>query len=397
MTKAETSIKSDFPIDLERVRELREKMRGKDKSKFKPPRGAVIVEELPTEKVHKRIHDTARQLLTQVEKKSPPEMAIPQRSGNNIIYDEDNDLLLLGEGKSSRALLSLSTSSDVARTMRVLELVHTLVEKDIHATKREIFYNDVNLFKHQTYSDKIIDDIPPLLNTTRDSTHIVASAKGMAIGRLVIRDSGDTIDLTKLGSGGWSITPFLDKIEIAESDAEFILVVEKDAALIRLSEAKWWNKYPCIILTGKGSADIATRSFLRKLVKTLKIPAFALMDSDPYGSYIYSVYLRGSKRLSYESPFLATPELKLLGVLSRDLDSYNIPKECWLKMTDKDIKRAKEMLKEPFVQRKKEWAADLKLMIQLKRKAEIQALSSHGFEFLTETYLPQKLSTGDWI
>lgn len=397
MTKAETSIKSDFPINLERVRELREKMRGKDKSKFKPPRGAVIVEELPTEKVHKRIHDTARQLLTQVEKKSPPEMAIPQRSGNNIIYDEENDLLLLGEGKSSRALLSLSTSSDVARTMRVLELVHTLVEKDIHATKREIFYNDVNLFKHQTYSDKIIDDIPPLLNTTRDSTHIVASAKGMAIGRLVIRDSGDTIDLTKLGSGGWSITPFLDKIEIAESDAEFILVVEKDAALIRLSEAKWWNKYPCIILTGKGSADIATRSFLRKLVKTLKIPAFALMDSDPYGSYIYSVYLRGSKRLSYESPFLATPELKLLGVLSRDLDSYNIPKECWLKMTDKDIKRAKEMLKEPFVQRKKEWATDLKLMIQLKRKAEIQALSSHGFEFLTETYLPQKLSTGDWI
>ena len=397
MTKVETSIKSNFPIDLEKVRELRDEMRRKSKSKFKPPKGAVIVEELPTDKVHKRIHETAYQLLEQIEKKTPPEIAIPQRSGNNIIYDEENDLLLLGEGKSSRALLSLSTSSDVARTMRVLELVHTLAEKDIHATKREIFYNDVNLFKHQTYSDKIIDDIPPLLNTTRDSTHIVASAKGMAIGRLVIRDSGDTIDLTKLGSGGWSITPFLDKIEIKESDAEFILVVEKDAALIRLSEARWWNQYPCVILTGKGSADIATRSFLRKLVKTLKIPAFALMDSDPYGSYIYSVYLRGSKRLSYESPFLATPELKLLGVLSRDLDSYNIPRECWLKMTDKDIKRAKEMLKEPFVQRKKEWAADLKLMIQLKRKAEIQALSSHGFEFLTETYLPQKLSTGDWI
>ncbi len=397
MPKTGTVAKSKVPINLEKVRALRDKMREKSKTKFKPPRGAVIVEELATEKVHKRIHEQSRQLLVQIEQKSPPEIAVPQRSGDNIIYDEENDLLLLGEGKSSRALLSLSTSSDVARTMRVLELVHTLVEKDIHATKREIFYNDVNLFKDQINSDKIIDDIPPLLNTTRDSTHIVASAKGMAIGRLVIKDSGDVIDLTKLGSGGWSITPFLDKIEIAESDAEFILVVEKDAALIRLSEAKWWNQYPCIILTGKGSADIATRSFLRKLVKTLKIPAFALMDSDPYGSYIYSVYLRGSKRLSYESPFLATPELKLIGVLSRDLDSYHIPKECWLKMTDKDIKRAKEMLKEPFVQKKEEWATDLKLMIELKRKAEIQALSSHGFEFLTETYLPQKLSTGDWI
>jgi DNA topoisomerase VI subunit A len=133
------------------------------------------------------------------------------------------------------------------------------------------------------------------------------------------------------------------------------------------------------------------------MVKTLKIPAFALMDSDPYGMYIYSVYLRGSKRLSYESPFLATPELKLLGVLSRDLDKYNIPKECWLKMTDKDIKRAKELLKEPFVQKNEQWTEDLKLMIDLKRKAEIQALSSHGFEYLTETYLPQKLTTGDWF
>lgn len=386
-----------FKTDFSRLNELRNKMKEKKRVSFKPPSGAVIVDELPAEDVHRRIHETARQLLMQIKQRSPPVISIPQRGGDNIIYDEDNDLLLLGEKKSTRALLSLATASDAARTMRVLELVHTLVERDIHATKREIFYNDVNLFKDQINSDKIIDDIPPLLNTTRDSTHIVASAKGMAIGRLIIEDSGDKIDLTKLGSGGWSITPFLDKIRVVDSDAEFILVVEKDAALIRLSEAKWWNKYPCIIITGKGSADIATRMFLRKLVKALKLPAFALMDSDPYGSYIYSVYLRGSKRLSYESPFLATPELKLLGVLSRDLDSYNVPKECWLKMTETDIKRAKEMLREPFVQNKREWVEDLKLMIEFKRKAEIQALSSHGFEFLTETYLPQKLASGDWI
>ncbi|MHA1754702.1 MAG: hypothetical protein ACTSYR_04210 [Candidatus Odinarchaeia archaeon] len=384
-------------IISDRLNELKRSMEKKRRIEFKPPKNAVVIKELTANEVHNKIHKIARNILNQIQNYKGPIIHIPQRSASNIIYDETNDLLLLGEQKSSRAFLNLSTSSEFTRTMRILEIIHMLVEKDIHATKREIFYNDVNLFKDQTYSDKIIDDIPPLLKTTRISTHVVASAKGMAIGRLIIRDSGDTIDLTKLGSGGWSITPFLDKIEIKESDAEFILVVEKDAALIRLSEAKWWNKYPCIILTGKGSADIATRAFLRKLVKTLKIPAFALMDSDPYGAYIYSVYLRGSKRLSYETPFLATPELKLLGVLSRDLDKYKIPKACWLKMTDKDITRAKEMLKEPFVNNNKEWANDLKLMIKMKRKAEIQALSSHGFEFLTETYLPEKLSTGDWI
>ncbi|MHA1834550.1 MAG: DNA topoisomerase IV subunit A, partial [Candidatus Baldrarchaeia archaeon] len=144
-------------------------------------------------------------------------------------------------------------------------------------------------------------------------------------------------------------------------------------------------------------ADIATRAFLRKLVKELKIPAFALVDSDPYGHYIFSVYLRGSKKLSYESPFLATPEIKLLGVLSKDLDEFKIPKEVRLPMTKADIERTEQLLKEPFVQRNKKWVRDLELMLERKEKAEIQALASHGFKYLTEQYLPVKIETGDWI
>jgi DNA topoisomerase VI subunit A len=30
-------------------------------------------------------------------------------------------------------------------------------------------------------------------------------------------------------------------------------------------------------------------------------------------------------------------------------------------------------------------------------KAEIQALASKGFEYMSETYLPQKLESADWI
>jgi DNA topoisomerase VI subunit A len=107
--------------------------------------------------------------------------------------------------------------------------------------------------------------------------------------------------------------------------------------------------------------------------------------------------MRGSKRLSYETPFLATPDIKLLGVLTRDLDAYKIPDDCRLKMTKRDIKRTKEMLEEDFVKKNKAWEKDLKLALKRKVKAEIQALSKHGFEFLAESYLPEKLSTGDWI
>jgi len=34
---------------------------------------------------------------------------------------------------------------------------------------------------------------------------------------------------------------------------------------------------------------------------------------------------------------------------------------------------------------------ELELMVQTKEKAEIQALSNFGFQYLTQTYLPLKL------
>ncbi len=357
----------------------------------------VEVMALEAEDTQERLVETASDVLNETMLTGRPAFEIPSRSSDNIVWDEVRDLLLLGMKTINRPYHSLASVVDATRTARVMEIVFELLRSNLHATKREVFYSDVNLFRDQKYSDKIIEDVASMLQATRDSVHIVASARGSAMGRVKIRDGGDLIDLTKMGTGGWAVTPFLDQLEIVESDAEFIIVSEKDAAVMRLAEAKYWNRMPCIVLTGKGSGDIATRAFLKMLVKELEIPAFALVDSDPYGHYIYSVFLRGSKRLSYESPFIATPELKLLGVLSRDLDKFKIPKSVRIPMEPRDIKRVREMLKEPFVRQNKEWVEDLKLMLSLKEKAEIQAFASHSFEYLTDEYLPTKLETGDWI
>ena len=189
----------------------------------------------------------------------------------------------------------------------------------------------------------------------------------------------------------------VDRVEVLESDAEFIMVMEKDAAMMRIIEEKWWKKYPCIALTAEGVGNVATRMFLKKINKELKLPTYCLVDCDPYGHYIYSVYIRGSKRLSYESPFLATPDMHLLGVMTHDLDEYHIDQSCRIPMGKDDIKRLDDMISEDFVQNNPRWKADLELMKKLKIKAEIQALSSHGIEYLTDTYLPNKLYSGDWL
>ena len=44
-----------------------------------------------------------------------------------------------------------------------------------------------------------------------------------------------------------------------------------------------------------------------------------------------------------------------------------------------------------------DWVRELEIMVSTKVKAEIQALSSFGFQYLTSTYLPLKLQEGDWV
>ncbi|MHA1727792.1 MAG: hypothetical protein ACTSWY_03565 [Promethearchaeota archaeon] len=396
-------IKGKFRDDLKieefiHVRELFEKrLTDLNKKEFEIPLNTVKINELHPEGVLERINSIVDQLITQIQNNESPSFNIPSRTAKNIIYDEIQDVLLLGQQIAKKSLLTLTSVQDATRLMKVLEIIYNLLGKRKHMTKREVFYGDVNLFKDQKFSDASIEDASALLKTTRNSTGIVAKARGSAVGRLKLLDGNEIIRLDAQGSGAWQITPMIDRVEIIESDAEFILVLEKDAAMMRIIEEKWWTKYPCIALTAEGVGNVATRMFLKKINKELSLPTFCLVDCDPYGHYIYSVYIRGSKRLSYESPFLATPDMHLLGVLSKDLDEFNIDQSCRIPMTKNDIKRLDDMLKEEFVKKNKRWKEDLELMKKSKMKAEIQALSSHGIEYLTDTYLPNKLFSGDWI
>jgi meiotic recombination protein SPO11 len=86
-----------------------------------------------------------------------------------------------------------------------------------------------------------------------------------------------------------------------------------------LQEDRFYHRYPCIIITAKGQPDIATRMFLKRLKEELKIPVLGLVDSDPYGLKILSVYMSGSKNMSYDSSSLTTPDIKWLGLRPSDL------------------------------------------------------------------------------
>jgi meiotic recombination protein SPO11 len=293
--------------------------------------------------------------------------------------------------------LTPSSVRQLAVLIRVADGIHELLSLGRHSTKRELFYTDVNLFEEQTISDRAIEDLAVTLRTIRNATNIVASAKGKIIGRISFVESGDLIDCSKMGTGGKAITPFQDQIENIDTDAEFVLLVEKDAAFMSLSEAKIYERYPCILMTGIGQPDIATRMMLRKIVNETGLPVFAIMDADPYGLEILRSYTFGSKALGYETPWLVTENMYWLGLRPEDMENYKIPKDVYIPLTEADKKKGKELLEETWLQNKPKWAEQLKLMLKSGVKAEIQALASKGFEYMSEKYLPQKLESADWI
>ena len=63
----------------------------------------------------------------------------------------------------------------------------------------------------------------------------------------------------KWTSGDVAHTIIVLQVDSIQSDALFILLVEKDAAFMRLAEDRFYNSYPCIILTAKGQPDVASR------------------------------------------------------------------------------------------------------------------------------------------
>ncbi|MFX0065963.1 MAG: hypothetical protein ACFFC7_27675 [Candidatus Hermodarchaeota archaeon] len=386
---------SNIPqINLKKVIKLKDSLSGLKRLDF--PDSALIVENLEPEIVLELILEKARSFLVQAVSEGNASFQIPTRSSSNIIYDKGNTLLLQGKEVSDRSFRNLSSCLSVTQMASIMRIISEVLEKNRHLTKRDIYYMDKRLFGNdQGTSDSLIEDLALMLGVTRMSLRVIASAKGLVVGNVSFLEDGDPIDCRKVGRSK-SITPALDTVKDFESDAEFVLVVEKDAVFQQLSDVRFYREVPCIIITGKGQPDLATRMFVHRLRYELGLPIFGLMDADPYGLDILRVYTMGSKSLSFETPKLAVTDMKWLGVLPSDISRFNLSPSVLLNMTDQDMKRGNDMKKEIFIQSRSRWIEEIDVMLKTKKKAEIEALTSRGLDFMTEEYLPEKLEQGLW-
>ncbi|HEY6005821.1 MAG TPA: DNA topoisomerase IV subunit A [Anaeromyxobacter sp.] len=353
-----------------------------------------------------KIENLAESVLKATKGGKNPFVEIPIRSLANVRWSEKKRLIELGTQRQKRYFFNVSMAKKFMQTFLVSEACKELIDSGKTTSIRDLYYmtkhalgeTKQNTFEEQEESDPIIEDLEVAVDSLREELHLFATGRGSMVGPLTIRDSGDTIDLRRMGSGGWSVPSIVEEhvVQIGKSEAKYVLLVEKDAVWKRFNEDKYWQREKCIIITGQGQPPRGVRRLVQRMHSELKLPVYVLVDNDPWGFYIYSVLKQGSINLAYESMRMAVPDARFVGLSSFDKLTFKLPANVAIKMNDQDNSRAKQMLAYPWFQAKR-WQQEIEEMVKSGVKFELEALSRRGISFITEEYLPKKLKDRDWL
>ncbi len=266
-----------------------------------------------------------------------PVLVLPKRTLSNTIYDERRKLLLLGPEMLRRSFLDVNEARKFMQTTLMASIIYDALVNNEYPTIRDLYYRGKHTITYrdekgrrryeptwseQRESDSVIRDLEVYLGILREELLILSKEKGKVVGNMKIRSGDDVIDLSKMGHGAYAIEPTPDLIEFLDVDAEYVLVVEKDAVFQQLHRYKFWKKHKAILITSAGQPDRATRRFVRRLNEELKLPVYIMTDSIP-GDEVVIVRDSVSKRVYVK------PIEELLGryFSSKDKERVSIPLE----------------------------------------------------------------------
>ena len=353
------------------------------------------------------IIDLADGVASAAGKHRDPHLEIPTRSLSNVRFNKSRKIIEMGGQTNRRQLFNLSQAKSYMQTLLVATGCKQLIEQQKTTSIRGLYYllkHTIEGTREETFAtqeecDPIIEDLEVTLESLREQLHVYASNRGGMVGPITLIDSGDEIDCSRMGSGGYSIPSIVesDIVAFKSCDAKFILHVEKDTVWRRFNEDKFWRKHNCLLTHGGGQPPRGVRRMLYRLHHELKLPVYCLLDNDPWGYYIYSVLKQGSINLAYESKRMAIPEAKFLGIRSRDYDRCQLSPSVQIALADTDVKRAKQIAAYPWFAEKKGWQKEIETMLKNGFKLEVESLISKDISYVTEVYTPERLEERDWL
>ncbi len=346
-----------------------------------------------------KLIDLAAQFYDQFELGEIPHMEVPTRSKSNIVFDEDSQVWVYGDRTSSRSANSVRGARKLLKAVYTIEFLADQLDQGRSSTLRELYYlseswdEEEAQFNDQSQSDNLIEDLEIVSGVKREDFHMRPEESGATLmGPLFLREQTRRGDREihcqeDVGEGGYQIPNNPDTIEFLDHDADFVMAVETGGMRDRLIENGFDDEYNAIIVHLKGQPARATRRITKRLHDDLGLPVTVFTDGDPWSYRIYGSVAYGSIKSAHLSEYLATPEADFVGIRPVDIVEYDLPTDP---LSDSDENALESELEDPRFSTEF-WTEQIELQLDIDKKAEQQALASRGLDFVTDTYLPDRL------
>jgi len=352
-----------------------------------------------SQEAREQLIDLAAEFYDQFAGGDVPKMRIPTRTKSNIEYDEEQDVWVYGDRTSTRTAKTVSGAEKLLKAVYTIDFLAQQLEEDRSSTLRELYYLSESWdleeaqFNGQDESNDLIEDLEIVSEVTREDFHMRPEESGATImGPLRLREQTRRGEREihcqeDVGEGGYQIPNNPDTIEFLDNDAAFILCVETGGMRDRLVENGFDEGYDSLIVHLKGQPARATRRITKRLHDELDLPVVVFTDGDPWSYRIYGSVAYGSIKSAHLSEYLATPAAEFVGIRPQDIVEYDLPTDP---LSDSDINALESELDDPRFQTEF-WEEQIELQLDIGKKAEQQSLASRGLDFVTDTYLPERL------
>ncbi len=329
-----------------------------------------------------------------------PTLSLPVRSKSNIEFDEDHGVWKYGSSESVRTAKKTDGAKMLLRTMYMINFIREMLETSKSSTLREMYYIsegwDLGKFGDQSESDKLAEDLEVITEHMREDFKLRPEEDGARIlGNVTLEETtrtGDTRVINcrdDVGDAGYSVPYSVEeeKLRFREIDCDFVIAVETGGMFDRLVENGFDESHRALLVHLKGQPARSTRRLLKRLNESFGLPTIVFTDGDPWSYRIFASVAYGAIKTAHISEYLATPGAQYLGITPSDIVNYDLPSDD---LTEQDMRALKSELTDPRF-KDDHWQGEIEFQIELGKKSEQQALAKYGLDFVTDTYLPEKL------
>ena len=349
----------------------------------------------------RKLEDMVSSIYSMLASGDIPEITMPSRNKENIVLDPMLSVWRYGDSKVTRSGKAVDDAEYMVKLLYMVDFIREMIRESKSSTLREMYYIsegwNLGKFGTQDESNLMAEDLEVLSALLREDFKLRPEENGASImGDITIEEKTRKGEFKKIncrddvGDGGYGIPYSVeeDKLRIKDVNAKFILAIETGGMFDRLVENGFDESNNCLLVHLKGQPARSTRRLLKRINEEHKLPVYVFTDGDPWSFRIYASIAYGAIKTAHISHYLAVPTAEYIGITASDILNYKLPTDD---LSDKDIAALNAELKDPRFQ-SEQWRDEIETMLNIGKKAEQQALAKYGLDYVTSTYLPEKLS-----